>query len=418
MRIGFSKKEITPPIGIELSGYAGYRPNSGVHDPLYCKAVVLEQNGARYALVVMDLLSIDEAFYLRIAEKAESLGIEKQRLIVSAIHTHAAPWGVIPGEGPLAKVNSSEDPKNPEFPIYLQNVIEAAYAACQEAVEGLEGYEVRTAKGAVPLVGSERHTGAEPKGELVVIQCKTESGKLLTIHNFPCHPTVLSAANLQLSADFVAGIEGLLDGDMAIFINSAAGDISTRFTRRESTFEECERMSHVAADAIKAVIQDVPYGQPEPLYGIHTKITLQARKVETPEVAQKQFEELTNQWKAAEAEGKDATTVRILKSYVEGAGVNLQFAQTMGDIRELHLPVTIFHFCGMDFATIPGEIFSTLKPEDLSIISYANGYYRYVCSDDAYEENYYEALAAIIARGEGEQLMKKIEELRKQMIEK
>ena len=418
MRIGFSKKDITPPVGTQLSGYAGYRPNDGVHDPLYCKTIVVEQEDARYALVVLDMMSVDEAFYYQIAEKVAGLGIEKQRLVVSAIHTHAAPWGVIPKEGPLATINSSDDPIDPGFRTYLESVSDAAFDACSKAVEELECFEVRTAKGAIPRVGSERHTGATPEGEMTVIQCKTESGKLLTVYNFPCHPTVLSAANLQVSADFVAGIEGLLETDMGVFINGAAGDISTRFTRRESTFAECERMGHIAAKQIQNVISTASFRQPEPICGIHTTITIKARQVDTIEEAKKQYNELTAQWKAAEEAGADAASVRILKSYVEGAGVNLQFAETMGDIHQLHLPITVFRFCGIEFTTIPGEIFSTLKPEDLSIISYANGYYRYICSEDAYQENYYEALAAIVACGEGEQLMKKIEELRQELKKK
>ena len=55
MRIGFSKVDITPPIGTELGGYAGYRPSSGVHDPLHCRAVLLEQDSLLYALVSLEL---------------------------------------------------------------------------------------------------------------------------------------------------------------------------------------------------------------------------------------------------------------------------------------------------------------------------------------------------------------------------
>ena len=417
MRIGFSKSDITPPLGTELGGYAGYRPSSGVHDPLYCKAVVLEQSGVRYALVVLDLLCVDEALYLHIADAVEALEIGKERLIVSAIHTHASPRGVIPGEGELAKVNSSGTPKDPAFRDYMETVIKGAAEACSRAAEALECFEVRAARGALPQVGSERHTGAAPKGKLTVVQCRTESGKLLTLYNFPCHPTVMNAANLQVSADFAAGIEALLGGDLAVFVNGAAGDISTRFTRREASFAECARMGQIAAEQIKAVIGDIPFARPEPLCGIHTTITLRARQVETPEAAEKRLEELTAQWKAAEAAGADAATVRTLKSYAEGAGLNLQFARTMGDLRQLHLPVTVFRFCGLDFATIPGELFSALQPEDISVIGYANGYYRYIGGEDAYEANYYEALAAIIARGEGERLVSEIEKLQQQLKE-
>ena len=42
------------------------------------------------------------------------------------------------------------------------------------------------------------------------------------------------------------------------------------------------------------------------------------------------------------ADGADAATVRILKSYVEGAGVNLEFARCMDGIREFSVPVTVF----------------------------------------------------------------------------
>ena len=43
MRIGFTKVDITPPVGTGLGGYAGFRPCSGTHDPLCCKAEVLIQ---------------------------------------------------------------------------------------------------------------------------------------------------------------------------------------------------------------------------------------------------------------------------------------------------------------------------------------------------------------------------------------
>ena len=411
MRIGFAKSDITPPLGTELGGYAGYRPSSGVHDPLYCKAVVLEQDGVRYALAVLDLLCIDEALYLRIADVVAELGITRQRLIVSAIHTHASPRGVIPGEGPLARVNSSSAPKDPAFADYIEKVIVSVASTCRQAVGALEHFVVRAARGALPQIGSERHTGAAPGGKLTVVQCKTAGGRLLTVYNFPCHPTVMSAANLQVSADFVGGIEELLGGDMAVFVNGAAGDISTRFTRRESSFIECARMGRIAAEQIRNVICDIPFTQPEPLRGIHSTITLSARQVEAPEAAQKRLDELTAQWKTAEASGADAATVRTLKSYAEGAGLNLQFARTMGDLRQLQLPVSVFRFCGLDFVSVPGELFSALQPEGVSIIGYANGYYRYLGGEAAYEANYYEALAAIIARGEGEKLIKEMLQL-------
>ena len=415
MRIGFSKSDITPPLGTELGGYAGYRPCSGVHDPLQCKAILLEQEGVRYALIVMDLLCVDEALYLRIADAVRDLGITKERLIVSAIHTHASPRGVVPGEGPLDRVNSSSTPKNPAFQDYIRKLVVDAASACKAAAQQLETFQIRTARGPLPAVGSERHTGAAPNGELTVVQCRTDSGKLLTVYNFPCHPTVMSAANLLVSADFAGGVEEKLETDMAVFVNGAAGDVSTRFTRRESTFAECERMAAIVAEQVASMIAEKSFVQPQPLKGIHSSVTLLARAVETPEEAEKRLKELTEQWKVAEAKGADAATVRTLKSYAEGAGLNLQFARSMGDLRQLHLPVTVFRFAGLSFASVSGELFSALQPPNVSIIGYANGYYRYIGGEAAYEAGFYEALAAIIARGEGEHLVNQMLQLLQQL---
>ena len=416
MRIGFAKMAITPPLGTELGGYAGYRPCSGVHDPLYCKAVVLEQDGVRYGLIALDLMCADESLHQKIAEAAADFGLSKERLIVCAIHSHAAPAGLVPGEGALAKVNSTITPRKAEFADYIRQVIDAAAVCCGRAAAGLESFEVRTARGAAPAIGSERHTGKAPMGELTVVQFKTESGKNLVIYNFPCHPTVTNAANLQVSTDFVAGIEAQLGADMAIFLNGAAGDISTRYTRRESTFDECERMGKIAGAQVLKVMENAPFVQPS-LKGIHANITLDARQVDAPEDAENAHREHTKRWQEAVSRGEDAMTVRILKSYVEGAGVNLEFAQTMDGIRELNLPVTVFRFCGLDFITVPGELFSTLKPENTSVIAYANGYYRYICDENAYEAGYYEAMAAIVARGQGEHLMKEIHKLLRRLDE-
>ena len=411
MKIGFAKKEITPPLGLELGGYAGYRPNSGVHDPLWCKTVLLEQAGIRCGLVVLDLMCADESLCTRIAAAVEPLGLSKERLIVSAIHSHAAPAGVYPGEGALARVNEAIVPENPAFPAYMQAVVDAAAAACAEAAEGLEPFRLRTASGQMPPVGSERHTGKNVEGTLTVGEFLTESGKKLIFYNFPCHPTVLNAANLLVSADFVGEIEKHLDADLAVFANGAAGDISTRFTRRESTFAECARMGKLAADYIRDLLEQAESVETVSLKGMTAMVTLPARQVETEEAARIQLEEATARWQQAVQAGADPGTVRILKSYVEGAGVNLEFARSMVGIREFSVPVTVFRFGGLRFATVPGEFYSTLLPENTAAICYANGYYRYIADCNAYDSGHYEAMAAIVARCGGEMLSNTIRQL-------
>lgn len=411
MKIGFSKRDITPPLGLELGGYAGYRPNAGVHDPLFCKVILLEQQGLRYALAVLDLMCADESLCARIAEALSPLGITSERLIVSAIHSHAAPAGVIPGEGRLSRVNEAIVPGNPAFKPYMQSVVAAALDACTDAAASLESFQLRAARGEMPPIGSERHTGEAANSSLTAVEIRTSSGKRLIFHNFPCHPTVLSADNLLVSADFAGGIEALLGADLAVFTNGAAGDISTRFTRRESSFAECRRMAEIAAGYILKLLDGLAFTDPVPLVGRRTAVTLRARQAEPVEEAKRKLEETTANWQRAMAEDKDAGTVRILKSYVEGAGVNLEFARSLEGIREFSLPVTVFRFAGLHFITVPGEFYSTLLPEETTAICYANGYYRYIADQNAYDTGHYEAMAAIVARGGGELLTNTIQQI-------
>ena len=411
MKIGFAKREITPPAGMELGGYAGYRPNSGVHDPLWCKVILLEQAGVRYGLVVLDLMCADESLCTRIAAAVAPLGVSKERLIVSAIHSHAAPAGVYPGEGALARVNEAIVPENPGFSAYMESVVAAAAGACAEAAAGLEPFRLRTASGQMPPVGSERHTGQKIEGTLTLLEFLTESGKKLVFYNFPCHPTVLSAANLLVSADFVGQIGQHLDADLMVFANGAAGYISTRFTRRESTFAECAHMGALAADYIRKLLENAKPVELTPLTGRTAMVTLPARQVETEEKARLQLEEATARWQQAVQAGADPGTARILKSYVEGAGVNLELAHSMVGIREFSVPVTVFRFGGLNFATVPGEFYSTLLPENVAAICYANGYYRYIADCNAYDAGHYEAMAAIVARSGGEILSNTIRQL-------
>lgn len=410
-KIGFAWEDITPPLGIELGGYAGYRPNRGVHDPLHCKAVVLEQNGLRYALVALDLLCVDEPLYRHIAASVEELGIAAEQLIVTAIHSHASPLGVFPGEGILGELNCTDVKDREAFRQYLNSVVDACAAACRTAVDNLEPFLVRTGRAEVPPVGSERHTGEAARGSLTVLHFRTERGRNLMVYSFPCHPTVLSAENLQVSADFTAGIQEQLDVDLGIFLNSAAGDISTRFTRREASYDECCRMAAIAAKAVTKCIRNAPFRAPEPLKGIHRTISLKTREVETEADALDRLLDATMLWQKAVSEGADPDRERLLRSQVEGAGVNVEFSRALGSIRRLELPVTVFRFMGISFASIPGELFSTLLSGEMVAICYANGYYRYIADRNAYDNGYYEALAAVLARGEGERLTEQVQNL-------
>jgi hypothetical protein len=412
MRIGFAQGDITPPVGIELGGYAGHRPNEGSHDPLWCKAVVLEQDEVRYALVTLDLLCVDEPLYQAAAEAVAEFEIAPQRLVVCAIHSHAAPLGVLPGDGILGELNCTDIRDRARFRAYMDQTVEVLKETCRRAVESLEPFQVAVGQGTVPPLGSERHTGAPADGSLTALRFRTETGRELLLYSFPCHPTVLPASNLLCSADYVGCIPEFLDADMAVFCNGAAGDISTRFVRRGQDFEECRRMGRIAAEAIRTCLKDKPFRDPELLRGVQTGVVLKLRATDLPAEAERQLAEATAVWETAAAAEEEPGKLRLLKSKVEGAWVNLEFAHKLPPVETLALPVTAFRFQRLEFITIPGELYSTLLPNPKTVaICYANGYDRYIADRSAYDRGDYEALAAVLAPGEGETLCRRLKEI-------
>ena len=68
MRAGYGKTEITPPLGVELAGYGYYlkRRATRVDDPLFVRAVALEDRGRTYVVVSCDILGLNRGIVGRV----------------------------------------------------------------------------------------------------------------------------------------------------------------------------------------------------------------------------------------------------------------------------------------------------------------------------------------------------------------
>jgi neutral ceramidase len=109
---GAAAVDITPPRGCPMAGYYSVRGAEGTHDPLHSKALVLEKDGIKVALVALDLISTTRG----LVEDARALieketGIPGKHVMISATHSHTGPvlWGrtqrdeVLGGSSEIAK---------------------------------------------------------------------------------------------------------------------------------------------------------------------------------------------------------------------------------------------------------------------------------------------------------------------------
>lgn len=92
IRAGAAQVEITPPLGTSLAGYFTDRVSDAVADPLFARAVIIESDGERLALVSCDVICLTrETTDPAKALIAEQCGIEPERVLICATHTHTGP---------------------------------------------------------------------------------------------------------------------------------------------------------------------------------------------------------------------------------------------------------------------------------------------------------------------------------------
>ena len=93
--VGTAKLDITPGLGCHMSGYFDDRLATGIHDPLYVKALAISDDEREIGLITLDNLYISRP----VVEKAKELikartGVDSEHVLISVTHTHTGP-GVI-----------------------------------------------------------------------------------------------------------------------------------------------------------------------------------------------------------------------------------------------------------------------------------------------------------------------------------
>jgi hypothetical protein len=92
LQAGVAVADITPPTGYRMAGYFRERLNTGTHDPLQAKALVLRQGDEQAALVFCDLVGISRDVSGRARRlAAKKTGIPAANIVIAATHSHTGP---------------------------------------------------------------------------------------------------------------------------------------------------------------------------------------------------------------------------------------------------------------------------------------------------------------------------------------
>ena len=111
--------DITPPLGIELSGFhrapGDERLITGIRQPSATRALVLRVDGVEAAIVSIDMSGVSRAFAVRVqAQVAAQVQIPAEHVRICVTHTHSMPalcyfrqWGAVPPQAYIERVEHS-----------------------------------------------------------------------------------------------------------------------------------------------------------------------------------------------------------------------------------------------------------------------------------------------------------------------
>ncbi len=249
---GYGESSLTPPLGIELSGYGFYleRKAAGVQDDLKARALFLLDGSPAGRLLVLscDLVGFSPATAdeLRAAAAAE-LGIDRGQVLLACTHTHTGPATIaLPGVGEMDAG-------------YMATLPGRIRAAARAAAADLGDAEASAGEAVVEPIGFNRRTndftGIDPV--LKVIALKRKSARVLVL-SYACHAVTLGRSPL-VSADWPGAVVRELEsrGERALVLQGCCGDVDpvTGLNGWGSGTEEDLRLyGHLLAErALKAV---------------------------------------------------------------------------------------------------------------------------------------------------------------------
>jgi neutral ceramidase len=424
LRAGAAVVVINPEPGTPLAGYYNPRAAEGVHDDLHAKALVLEKDGVRVALVACDLLTLPRSVVEESRRMIETgTGIAGGNVMISATHSHT---------GPIVPMGSTRDPSEggamAKVNQYAQTLPQLIARCVGEANGKLTAVKLYAGHGREEHLSFNRRYFMKdgtvgwnpgklnpqierPAGpidpDVPVLYAESLDGKpVATYVNFAMH--LDTVGGLQLSADYPATIAELLGRVrgpemVTVFTTGTCGDInhvdvSTKDPQHGPA--EAARIGTILAGEVIKTYARMDALAPEALRVKSAMVTLAL-----PDVSGADLEQAR---KTAVKFGKDAP--KFLERV--NAYKVLDVAARQGKPLEVEVQVIAL---GDELAwvSMPGEIFVELglavKKEspfrNTVIAELANGSVGYIPTRRAYAEGNYEPVSARCAAGSGEALV-------------
>ncbi len=410
---GVAKVDITPPVGVDLQGYAGrYKGSEGILDPLYARCLVVECQGRRWALISADLISLETADAQQVRDLAQEALVTPQASVsLACTHTHSGPALLR-----LRRFGAIDE-------AYRQHLIRVLGQMVREAVRQLRPVTIHSVRGQASFAVNRRRP--EPDGRIALAPypdgpvdhevvatvlfpgetggaAATGESPVAILTSYGCHPVTLGA-NYLISADFpgvfTRTVEQVFPNTLALYLNGASGDVNPPAMGDPKVAYRCGL--ELAGEVIKLVATagTVP-AEPEVLLWTEETLQLPLGDLPSREALYQQLEQCDERLAALQGRSDGSSHAwQALKDWAATCLAELEGAAAAPHRTEA--PIQVVRLGQTGFAFVPGELFTELGMEikqhsllqPVHVVGYANGWVGYLPTEDAVAKGGYEPTA-------------------------
>lgn len=432
LKAGFSRVDVTPQLGISISGYYVARSAKKILDPLEVNCVAFN-DGEKTALVLtVDTLGLENDIIDEARDAiVKATGVESESIFLNSSHTHTGARTTRSLEELRSGSDAEESLELTKFYVkfLISRLADAAVFAIQDMAEAslsiarthasrisfgrrylMKDGKIRTNPGVLnPDIVKAVGTADD---EVLLLRIDRTEKKSIAVINFQTHPDVVGGENISTDwPGFVRrSFESALDGDVhAIFLNGTQGDVNhvcvdpkpgelngmiNDFDDVYRGYEHAKHMGRLVAGVVMGV-----WGKCKAVES--GKINYKVGSVRVPAQTPKPEElPLAREYVALHKAGRDAEIP------FQGMELTTAVADAERKLSLEHgpeffdLPISSLTIgTSVAFAGFPGEPFNDIGVEvkknsafEMTIPSCCtNGYMGYFPFSDAYEQGGYES---------------------------
>jgi hypothetical protein len=244
MKIAFTEVCINPSFPVKQAGFIQQvNPIYNFHDDLHARILSIDDGRQTIHQISCDALGFPYSFQKELQQILQNENKKPVHVTVSCTHTHF-----------------SGDPEDPRFSGEVMQKILYAIHTQNYRSSKLFGISMQC----VPFEGVGKSRISNHKArvllQLFTIYDGTEPIIRIMVHN--CHPTIHNGLTPYFTSEYpgyvIQVLKGKYEGQHFSFLQGAAGDVSTRFTRPGQDYEAVKLLGGKLVSRIEKLMKETP----------------------------------------------------------------------------------------------------------------------------------------------------------------